>query len=63
MSYILNRNYIGIDNSEKYCNFARDRIDKGSQLKMMYDIEVRDRKPEKTKKQKAIEKNSDIFGE
>jgi len=63
MSYILNRNYIGIDNSEKYCNFARNRIDKGSQLKMMYDIEVRDRKPEKTKKQKAIEKNSDIFGE
>jgi len=63
MSYILNRNYIGIDNSEKYCNFARNRIDLATQLRIMNDIEVANRKPEKTKKQKAEEKIVDVFEE
>ncbi|MCD6435909.1 MAG: site-specific DNA-methyltransferase, partial [Clostridiales bacterium] len=60
MAYMLGRDYIGIDNSEEYCQFARNRIEEGRQHKDMVDFF----EPEKSKseRQKDIEEKRENLG-
>lgn len=65
MTYLLNRKYIGIDNSEKYCEFARKRIGQAEEEKQILQFslteeleEEKKSKDRKTKKDKEV----DIFG-
>jgi len=70
MACVFNRDYIGIDNSLKYCEYARDRIDRDAlQIKEMEALMKEDtsHKSKKKIKEEIIEKtkkevnDSDLF--
>ena len=61
VAYMWNRKYIGIDNSSKYCDFARNRIAEIEQVEAMEEILMPNLKKNKTAK-KGIE-SKDIFGD
>lgn len=58
VAYIWNRNYIGIDNSEDYCNFARERIEQVKQIDAMEEM----LSPRKKGKAKKGVESVDVFG-
>lgn len=59
VAYMWNRNYIGIDNSKDYCNFARERIEQVKQVDAME--EMLSPKNKKGTAKKGAE-SSDMFG-
>jgi site-specific DNA-methyltransferase (adenine-specific) len=47
IAYVYNRNYIGIDNSRKYCDYAEKRIDEVEQEKQITNFDKKKREEEK----------------
>ncbi|KKM17505.1 hypothetical protein LCGC14_1675120 [marine sediment metagenome] len=61
MSYILGRDYIGIDNSKKYCEYAENRIDTAEQQRELYQEMLQEElKNQKTKRQRQKEKEDKL---
>lgn len=58
VAYMWNRNYLGIDNSKDYCEFARNRIAEVEQIDAMEEILM----PKKDKTIKKGAEQADIFG-
>lgn len=59
VAYMWNRNYIGIDNSKDYCEFARNRIAEVEQVDAMEELLM----PKKDKTIKKGAESADMFGE
>jgi len=61
MSYVLGRNYIGIDNSKKYCEYAENRLDGARPYREYYqEMLEKELKNQKTKRQKEKEKEDKL---